>query len=156
MQYNISGIELKTSEVPYSGSADDIENAFFLLLSHLTSLEIDNSLFKHTLPLTVCDAVCCKLTGELPSPAPGIRLFSFDITTRASGMSSDTLGKIKNLLMQTDTPLNLQVSAENITAAPVINAITFDGVWKYSTTAFGGVRVPVLSAKINVYVSSAC
>lgn len=152
MQYTITKVDEVSQDTCYSGSVSDIENALFFLTAHLTGLEIDKQLVKHTLPLYVCDAVCCRITGEQPSPAPGMRVFGLSVTSRAGSISSNIFDKVKNFFAGAGTPLFLQISSECISTPVTVGAIVFDNVWKYSSVNFGGVKVPTLSGETSVCI----
>jgi hypothetical protein len=145
MNYSIAEIKPFSSGIFYQGTPENVDNTIFVLLSNLCNLQIDTELFKHKLPMTICDAVCGNITGEVSSAEPGTRCFPYKLVCRGSYENSKIFSKLNRLLARAGEPLFWKIIPDRGQYPVIIQSFTSQSEWNSSMTSFGGTIVPVIS-----------
>ena len=153
MDYSIVAVQPYSSDTFSDIPAGDVEKAAFLIAGYLTGLEHDKELFLNKLPLNICDAACCRITGERASGAPGVRCFALTLEARASGLPGKVLSKVKSFSGICGKPLFYRISSSALQLPVTVQMISFDGDWICGSTRFGGVRVPCISISLLFYIA---
>ena len=153
MSYTVLQVKPYIGDDFSTAQVSDLLKGAMAAISHLTGLTPDQELFPEKLPLKICDAVSCSITGEKASESPGLRCFQVKIYARGSFVSCDMLSKIKSLISSFGHPLFLQVTGGGISHPVTVQTFLPKGEWRIRKKFFGGVAVPVLEFDIWMYIA---
>ena len=153
MDCSVSAVQAYSGDVFSPATAEDVEKSAFIITGYLTGLAYDTELFFNQLPIDICDAACCKITGERASGYPGTRCFAMEIKGRASGLSGKILSKVKAFSGICGKPLFYRISSPELSHPVTVQLINFDGDWSCGPTRFSGVRVPYIKVKLLLFIA---
>lgn len=155
MNYSITRLDPFFSENIYSGSMENAENTISSVICHLCSLERDQEFFQHSLPASICDAVCGSVTGEVSANAPGVRSFTYRLVGRGSSDNSSIFSKLRALFLHAGEPLFMTSAYHGDVDTAVVQCFfPLDG-WQKQMLSFGGVKVPRIIWHLRFDVLSA-